>query len=202
LAGRTYLDKLCFTIYAWRDRLHDTNTDDPLIKRALAAYFRGGNALESRPIPSNDSYVTEHEGKHYVVLKNVNGILAVYRVRNTGVLKGLKRWPQEIETMKVMPITNVDPHKPRKGFRMGNPVAKIVQGDTDQGMKPISSESRDAEVSDALIGRSAVPPPETAPISNMTRIIDRAAQKATFDAADALDGTIHRMADRAKEQRK
>ncbi len=60
--------------------------------------------------------VTEHEGKHYVVLnlKNVNGILAVYRVRNTGVLKGLKRWPQEIETMKVMPITNVDPHKPRK----------------------------------------------------------------------------------------
>lgn len=178
------------------------STDDPLIKRAFAAYFRGAGALESRPIPSNDSYVMEHEGKHYVVLKNVNGILAVYRVRNSGVLKGLKRWPQEIETMKVMPITNVDPRKPRRGFRMGNPVEKIEQDESNQGMKPISSESRGAEVPDALIGRSALPPHEMAPISNMRRIIDSASQEATFDAADALDGTIHRMVDRVKEQRK
>ena len=29
----------------------------------------------------------------YVVLRNVNGILSVYRVRNDGKLKGLRRWP-------------------------------------------------------------------------------------------------------------
>ena len=67
-------------------------TDD-LVRRALAAYFRGGADIQ----PANTSGVVEHEGKSYVVLHNVNGILAVYRVRNDGVLKGLKRWPKAIE---------------------------------------------------------------------------------------------------------
>jgi hypothetical protein len=38
----------------------------------------------------------EHEGLQYIRLTNVNGILAVYRVRIVNgepVLKGLKRWP-------------------------------------------------------------------------------------------------------------
>lgn len=34
----------------------------------------------------------------YVVLENVSGILAVYRVRNDGKLKGLRRWPAQLET--------------------------------------------------------------------------------------------------------
>ena len=32
-----------------------------------------------------------------MVLNNVSGVLAVYRVRNNGFLKELKRWPAEIE---------------------------------------------------------------------------------------------------------
>ena len=40
--------------------------------------------------------VSEHDGKLYVVLSNVRGTLAVYRVRNDGVLKGLKRWPKVV----------------------------------------------------------------------------------------------------------
>ena len=47
--------------------------------------------------PSKDSGVQEVNGKRYVVLRNVNGIMAVYRVRTDGILKGLKRWPKELE---------------------------------------------------------------------------------------------------------
>jgi hypothetical protein len=66
---------------------------DP-VSRAFSAYFRGADS----PIqPSGDSGLVEHEGKEYVVLHNVNGVLAVYRVLNNGALRQLKRWPKEIE---------------------------------------------------------------------------------------------------------
>ena len=45
----------------------------------------------------SDFTVEEHGGKFYVVLRNVGGVMAVYRIRNEGILKGLKRWPEEIE---------------------------------------------------------------------------------------------------------
>ena len=61
-----------------------------LLRRAYAAYFRKGNLSAQ---PSNASEVMEHEGKLYVVLHNTGGILEVYRVRNDGVLKSLKRIP-------------------------------------------------------------------------------------------------------------
>lgn len=67
--------------------------DDSLISRAFSAYFRGH---QNRGIPSNNSEVREIKKKRYVVLENINGILAVYRVRNDGKLKGLKRWPPEL----------------------------------------------------------------------------------------------------------
>ncbi len=37
------------------------------------------------------------DGREYVRLANVNGVLAVWRVRNDGMLKRLKRWPAELE---------------------------------------------------------------------------------------------------------
>jgi len=40
--------------------------------------------------------VRELGDRNYVVLKNGNGILAIYRVRNDGMLKRLKRWPVEL----------------------------------------------------------------------------------------------------------
>lgn len=43
--------------------------------------------------PANYSGVVEHNGREYVVLRNANGILAVYRIRNDGMLKALRRWP-------------------------------------------------------------------------------------------------------------
>jgi hypothetical protein len=68
-----------------------------LVRRAMAAYFRKPKLpLEMTLQPSQASGVQTHAGKDYVVLHNVNGVLAVYRVRNDGMLKGLKRWPNEL----------------------------------------------------------------------------------------------------------
>jgi hypothetical protein len=46
--------------------------------------------------PAGGGDVVEHQGKTYVVLSNVRGTLAVYRVRTSGQLKRLRRWPAEV----------------------------------------------------------------------------------------------------------
>jgi len=55
------------------------------IPRMFKAYFRrfGKNALQ----PFRDIDYVEYKGKSYGVLSNVNGILAVYRIKNDGALK-------------------------------------------------------------------------------------------------------------------
>jgi hypothetical protein len=63
----------------------------------MAAYFRSNKGPIVDQPSSNDSGVTSVESKKYVVLRNARGVLAVYRVRNDGMLKGLKRWPAELE---------------------------------------------------------------------------------------------------------
>lgn len=70
-------------------------TDNELTRRALAAYFRSG--YMDQPA-SGSSGPIESGGKLYVVLRNMNGVLAVYRVRTSGALKRLVRWPRELET--------------------------------------------------------------------------------------------------------
>lgn len=67
------------------------NTQD-LVRRAFAAYFRAGGTDQ----PANTSDVREHAGLRYVVLRNVRGPLAVYRVKNDGLLRRLKRWPEAV----------------------------------------------------------------------------------------------------------
>ncbi len=72
---------------------------DDLTARALRAYFvaaKRNNPNGTPDQPANSSGLRTHEGKQYVVLENVNGILAVYRVRNDGMLKSLKRWPDSL----------------------------------------------------------------------------------------------------------
>ena len=74
-------------------------TDQDLIRRATAAYYR--TPVVDGPLDQpGEVRVQEHAGKRYVVLANVNGILAVYRVRTVNgqdVLKGLKRYPAALE---------------------------------------------------------------------------------------------------------
>lgn len=69
--------------------------EDDMVRRAMAAWFRSGGTDQPAQVPSG---IREHLGKRYVALENVNGILAVYRIKNDGILKCLKRWPKDIET--------------------------------------------------------------------------------------------------------
>ena len=70
-------------------------TDKTFTERAITAYHRkyGKNAA----FPSSDNSEETHAGRHYVVLRNVRGILAVYRVQNNAALRQLKRWPKTLD---------------------------------------------------------------------------------------------------------
>lgn len=69
-----------------------TYDEDDLTRRAMAAWFRTGGTDQ----PSKDSGTEELDGKVYVVLRNVRGVMAVYRVRNDGILRRMKRPPVEL----------------------------------------------------------------------------------------------------------
>ena len=68
---------------------------DDLTRRAFAAYFRGADYGVDQP--ANYSGPVEYQGRKYVVLRNARGPLAVYRVRTSGALKRLRRWPRGVE---------------------------------------------------------------------------------------------------------
>jgi hypothetical protein len=71
-----------------------------LENRAMAAYFRSANQLGGSAIQPGRPEEIEVDGLRYIVLSNGGGILTVYRVRivnGVEVLKGLKRWPKEID---------------------------------------------------------------------------------------------------------
>ena len=68
---------------------------DEITRRAFSAYFRSGGDDVAQPASSSGPVT--HDGKQYVVLDNVNGVLAVYRLRNDGKLKRLRRWPAALE---------------------------------------------------------------------------------------------------------
>lgn len=71
---------------------------DPLIARAFRAYWMTAKKeREDVDQPSSNGSAVEQRGnKAYVVLRNPQRTLAVYRVRTDGILKRLKRWPKEI----------------------------------------------------------------------------------------------------------
>ncbi len=64
---------------------------EDLSRRAIAAWYRSrgvGNPMSPR--------LELHQGRLYVVLEGAAGTLAVYRVKNDGALKRLKRWAADI----------------------------------------------------------------------------------------------------------
>jgi hypothetical protein len=75
-------------------------TDEQLLSRAIAAHYRAcarEGTVAAQPAALS-SGVEELAGKEYVVLRNARSVLRVYRVRNDGMLKGLRRWPKELES--------------------------------------------------------------------------------------------------------
>jgi hypothetical protein len=73
------------------------NPDD-LLRRAFRAWFSGNDYPDQ---PRNTSAVERHGSHLYVVLRGGRGPsdepMAVYRVKNDGVLRRLRRWPKDIE---------------------------------------------------------------------------------------------------------
>jgi len=69
------------------------DTDDELVSRALAAYFRAGHGRQQ--VVTN-SRVCALAHKRYVVLSDVTGLLAVYCIRGDGILRRMRRWPKEL----------------------------------------------------------------------------------------------------------
>ena len=66
---------------------------DDFMRRSFAAWFRSGGMEQ----PGDESGVESHGGKLYATLRNAGGLLAVYRIRNDGMLKGMRRWPKSIK---------------------------------------------------------------------------------------------------------
>ena len=72
----------------------ELSSDEDVLDRAYKAYFRRDSNM---PYPGNDSSVEDYRSRTYAVLRNCNGILATYRVLNSGKLKYLRRWPKALE---------------------------------------------------------------------------------------------------------
>jgi hypothetical protein len=75
-----------------------TTTTD-YVPRALAAWYRASRTGHTRAFPSQAlcEQVTLANGKAYVVMANSNAVLGVYRIRPSGFLRLLKRWPRAVE---------------------------------------------------------------------------------------------------------
>lgn len=86
-------------------------TDDGLIRRAIAAAAREAARLGGQMMLPGDVQVAEVDGRRYVVMTNRNGILGVYRVRPDGILKGMKRWPKELD-QQFDPMARADDQLP------------------------------------------------------------------------------------------
>jgi len=69
-------------------------TDNALVSRAMATYFRPTNVRQQLVSSSRLHWLG---AKRYVVLSNVNETLAVYSVRGGGILRRLHRWPKELD---------------------------------------------------------------------------------------------------------
>jgi len=74
---------------------------DDLVLRAMHVYRIEAEESEGMCVPmqpSKISRVVEHNGRRYVVLVNVRGVLGVYFVSpDNFLLRRLKRWPAEID---------------------------------------------------------------------------------------------------------
>ena len=70
--------------------------NDLFTRRALGAYMHSCGAHANALLAMSDAD-TDAKGRRYVVLRDGSiDICAVYRVRNDGTLKRLKRWPTEV----------------------------------------------------------------------------------------------------------
>lgn len=63
--------------------------------RAIKAYFRNGGTQQPSRTASETVML---RGQAYVVLRNINGVLKVYRIERDGRLRGLEFRPEDWDT--------------------------------------------------------------------------------------------------------
>ncbi|OUM01644.1 hypothetical protein [Variovorax sp. JS1663] len=68
--------------------------EERLLRWATADYL---STAEVPQQPSDTSGLETVKGREYVVLRNINGILAVYHVRSDGTISELLTWPRELK---------------------------------------------------------------------------------------------------------
>ena len=67
--------------------------EEKLLEQATADYLATAAVPQQ---PGAHSGLQTVKGREYLVLRNVNGILAVYHVREDGTIAALLSWPSEI----------------------------------------------------------------------------------------------------------
>jgi hypothetical protein len=69
------------------------------LSRALAAWHRGSQSGQQRLYPADGMsvHVALPNGKEYVVIANSYHVLGVYRIRPSGFLRRMKKWPKAVE---------------------------------------------------------------------------------------------------------
>ena len=80
----------------------DIIVDEDLLSRAMAAWFKramGPGEVYQQPGYFSSYACRDSAGKTYVVLANNYDVLAVYRLRNQGTLRRLRRWPKAVEAV-------------------------------------------------------------------------------------------------------
>ena len=70
------------------------DTDDALVSRAPSAYYRAGHGRQQLV---TNCRIRGLAHDRYVVLSDINVVLAVYSVRGGGILRRLRRWPNELD---------------------------------------------------------------------------------------------------------
>jgi hypothetical protein len=66
---------------------------DQFINLSIKLFLRKSNQQPS----ASESYIRTEGGKDYVVLRNVNGVLAVYSITDNDYLRPLKNIPDWVE---------------------------------------------------------------------------------------------------------
>lgn len=69
--------------------------DQRILQRAFAAYLKIDGTAAEQPIEHRSGELV-CSGLRYVVLRSTRRVLAVYRVKNNGALRRMKRWPLEL----------------------------------------------------------------------------------------------------------
>jgi|APCry1669192269_1035402.scaffolds.fasta_scaffold55710_2 hypothetical protein len=74
----------------------EEQTDEVLVDSAISLFLRENRSSSSEP-DQYASSVEQLEGRLYVVLRNYNGVLAVYEVVGNGVLKKASKVPKALK---------------------------------------------------------------------------------------------------------